>query len=45
MDDAALVLGGWAVILGSMALYSWRLIRRGRALTLRNVPPEHRRWM
>ena len=44
MDDAAFVLGGWAIILGSMALYSWRLIRRGKALT-REVPPEHRRWM
>lgn len=44
MDDAAFVLGGWAVILGSMALYSWRLVRRGRILT-REVPPEHRRWM
>lgn len=44
MDDAAFVLSGWAIILGSMALYSWRLIRRGKSLT-REVPPEHRRWM
>lgn len=44
MTDAGYIIAGWSVGLGTLALYAWSIIRRGRALT-REVPAERRRWM
>lgn len=44
MDHAGYVFGAWGVVAGAIAVYSLRLVVRGRSLT-RSVEPEHRRWM
>ncbi|HEX9683159.1 MAG TPA: hypothetical protein VGA13_08755 [Acidimicrobiales bacterium] len=43
MTHAAYVLTGWGVVAGSVALFTWRTLRRGRTLS-RLVPEERRRW-
>jgi hypothetical protein len=44
MQHAGFVFGAWGVVAGALAVYSVRLVLRGRALT-KTVAPEHRRWM
>ena len=44
MTHAGYIIAGWSIGLGTMAVYAWSIIRRGRSLT-REVPAERRRWM
>ena len=44
MTHAGYIIAGWSIGLGTMALYGWSIIRRGRSLTP-EVPAERRRWM
>jgi heme exporter protein CcmD len=44
MDDAVFVLSAWGVTAVSLALYTVRVLSRGRRLS-RQVPEERRRWM
>ena len=44
MTHAGYIIAGWSVGLGTLALYGWSLVRRGRTLS-RQVPAERRRWM
>ncbi|MDP1819205.1 MAG: hypothetical protein Q8K58_04850 [Acidimicrobiales bacterium] len=37
------IAAGWGIVLGSLALYGLRTVRRGRTLA-QQVPPEDRRW-
>jgi hypothetical protein len=37
------VIGGWSAAAGLILLYSWRTLRRGRALS-RNLPAEEQTW-
>ncbi len=43
MDDVGFILGCYVIAFGGMAVYAWRLIRRGRALG-EGVPDEDRPW-
>ncbi len=44
MTHLGYLLAGWAIGLGTLGLYGWSLLRRGRT-TSRQVPAERRRWM
>ena len=44
MRDAGYVVGGYALVFGTIVAYVARTLWRGRALS-REVPPEKRRWM
>lgn len=44
MDYLGYLISGWGVVLVAVAVYSFSLLRRGRALTAR-VPADRRRWM
>jgi hypothetical protein len=44
MTHAGYIVTAWSVSLGAVGLYSWHLLRRGRALG-RSVPETQRRWM
>lgn len=44
MSDWAYIILGWSVTGGAVALYSLRVLVRGRALG-RAVPEDRRRWM
>lgn len=37
------VAGGWGVTAAILALYAWRVIRRGRRLG-RSLPPDETTW-
>jgi len=38
------LITGWGITLGVLGVYAWRLVRRGRHLSVR-VPDAHRRWL
>lgn len=44
MSDVGLIATAWIVVAVVLALYSARLLWRGRALS-RAVDPDRRRWM
>jgi hypothetical protein len=44
VNHAGFVLGAWILVAVVLALYSVRLVLRGRALT-RAVEPDRRRWL
>lgn len=44
MNHIGYLIAGWGISLGTLGLYGWRLIIRGRSLSAL-VPPEARRWM
>ena len=44
MTHLGYLLAGWTIGLGTLGLYGWSLVRRGRAMS-RQVPAERRRWM
>ena len=44
MTDLAYLIAGWSIGLGTLGLYGWSLVRRGRALS-GQVDPERSRWM
>ena len=44
MTHLGYLLVGWGATFGCGALYAYRLMRRGRALSAR-IPPDRRRWM
>ena len=37
------VAGGWAAATVLIAVYAWRMLRRGRVLA-RSLPPEEKTW-
>jgi heme exporter protein D len=44
MNYAGFIFAAWGVVAVVLALYSVRLLVRGRALT-KAVEPQHRRWI
>lgn len=44
MTHLGYLIAGWGISLGAIALYSWSIISRGRALG-RQVAPDRRRWI
>ncbi len=44
MTHSGFIFAAWGIVLTVLAIYSVRLVMRGRALT-RAVEPEHRRWI
>lgn len=44
MTHLGYLIAGWSIALGSLALYSVRIIARGRQLGA-SVPVDRRRWM
>lgn len=40
---AGYVAGGWGAAIGIIAVYAWRTVRRGRALS-RTLPDGERTW-
>jgi hypothetical protein len=44
MTDLGYLIAGWSVGLGTLGLYGWSVVRRGRNLG-QHVSPERRRWM
>ena len=44
MTHLGYLIAGWSIALGSLAVYSFRIIVRGRQLGA-SVPVERRRWM
>ena len=44
MTHVGYLIAGWGIGLGTLAVYAWSLIRRGRRLAVR-VDPERQRWM
>jgi hypothetical protein len=43
MEDAGFIIGSYVLTFGVVALYSWRVIRRGRKLA-EQVPDEEKYW-
>jgi hypothetical protein len=43
MEDIGFILASYAVTLGGIALFSWRVLRRGRVLAAQ-LPEEDRPW-
>lgn len=44
MNHAGFIFAAWGIVAVVLALYSARLVLRGRALT-KAVEPAHRRWI
>lgn len=44
MTHSGFIFAAWGIVLAVLALYSVRLVMRGRALT-KAVEPQHRRWI
>lgn len=44
MTHVGYLIAGWGIGLGSIAIYAFSLMRRGRALAAR-VPDDRRRWI
>lgn len=44
MTHVGYLIAGWTISLGSIALYAFSLMRRGRVLAAR-VPDERQRWI
>lgn len=44
MTHVGYLIAGWSIGLGTLAVYAWSLVRRGRALAPR-VDPARQRWM
>lgn len=44
MTHAGYVLSGWGIVLGSLGIYAFRTVLRGRQLA-KLVPPERHRWL
>jgi hypothetical protein len=44
MTHAGFIFAAWGIVAVTLALYSVRLVLRGRALT-KAVDPQHRRWL
>lgn len=43
MEDAGFIIGSYVLTFGAVALFSWRVLRRGRKLAAR-VPDEEKYW-
>jgi hypothetical protein len=43
MDFAGYIAAGYGISAAAIALYAWRVVRRGRELA-RALPPEEIRW-
>jgi heme exporter protein CcmD len=43
MDHAGFIVASYSLTLGGIAVYIWRVLRRGRTLS-RDVPVEDRPW-
>lgn len=43
MTHAGYVFAGWALVSGSLAVYAWRVLARGRFLA-RRVPEREQPW-
>ena len=43
IDNAGHVIGSYAIVLGGIGLYAWRLLARARRAAAQ-VPPEDRPW-
>ena len=43
MEDAGFIIGSYVITFGAVALFSWRVLRRGRKLAAR-VPDEEKYW-
>jgi len=44
MTHVGYIVAGWGISLGSIALYAWSVVSRGRSLS-RQLPAEQRRWI
>lgn len=44
MTDLGYILAGWSIGLGTLGVYAYSVLVRGRSLS-RRVPEERRRWM
>lgn len=44
MTHLGYLIAGWSIGLGTLALYGFAIVRRGRRLTAQ-VPAERQRWM
>ncbi len=44
MTHLGYLIAGWSISLGTLAVYGWSIVRRGR-IQARQVPAERRRWM
>lgn len=44
MSHVGYLIAGWSIGLGTLAVYGWSLVRRGKALASQ-VTPERRRWI
>ena len=42
-DDAGFILGAYALTFGTVAVFSWRVVRHGSKLA-RRVPDEDKYW-
>jgi hypothetical protein len=43
MDDIGFIAGSYALTLGAIAVFAWRVVRRGRRLAAQ-LPDEDRPW-
>jgi len=44
MTHVGYLIAGWGITLGTLGIYAFRLVRRGRSLSAR-VPDARRRWL
>ena len=44
MTHVGYLIAGWGISLGTLGIYGFSLLRRGRALAAR-VPADRQRWM
>ena len=44
MTHLGYLIAGWSIGLGSLGLYGWSIVRRGRIQACQ-VPADRRRWM
>ncbi len=43
MEDAGFILGSYALVFGTVALYAWRVLRHARRLA-RQIPDGEKYW-
>ncbi|MBA4810191.1 MAG: hypothetical protein H2036_04590 [Acidimicrobiales bacterium] len=44
MTHLGYLLAGWIISVGVLVLYGWRIIQKGKALSIK-VPENRQRWM
>jgi heme exporter protein CcmD len=43
MEDAGFIIGSYVITFGAIAVYAWRVLRRGRRITAQ-LPDEAKPW-